>query len=83
MTLKSQYNMNANIQLKSQDVWALLTSSVTLRKLLSNQNLGILISEMETWQFVSKTGSQLTTPPGIHAPCNPLPHLPSAHLQPD
>lgn len=47
MTLKSQYNVDGNIQPQSQDAWVLLTSSVTLRRLLSGQNLGVLISEME------------------------------------
>lgn len=74
-------------QTETQDVWVwilvLLPSSVTLRKLLNNQNLCFPISEMETWQAVSQTGPQSTMPSGIQALRHSLPHSASAHLWPD
>lgn len=74
-------------RMETQDAWlwilVLLTSSVTLRKLLNSQNLCFPISEVETWQPVSKTGPQGTRPPGIQTLCHPLPHSASAHLSPD
>lgn len=74
-------------QTETPDAWVwilvLLPSSVTLRKLLNNQNLCFPISEMETWQAVSQTGPQSTMPSGIWALQHSLPHSASAHPWPD